>query len=131
MGRVRAPAGWLCRRKGFSMGKRRSAQIKVTRADGSTEVVGPGHFQKSKSARSQYAAYRRSRHWRRVRKQRLRMDGFKCASCSRSKDQVVLEVHHRTYERIGRERTEDLISLCQRCHSTEHQWVAREAAARE
>jgi hypothetical protein len=31
-----------------------------------------------------------------------------------------LEVHHRTYERLGRERPEDLLVLCEKCHAVEH-----------
>jgi replicative DNA helicase len=32
-----------------------------------------------------------------------------------------LEVHHRTYERIGQERSEDLTVLCDVCHGLFHE----------
>ena len=33
-----------------------------------------------------------------------------------------LEVHHRTYERRGVERDEDVIALCATCHRLYHEW---------
>ena len=32
-----------------------------------------------------------------------------------------LEVHHRTYERLGEELASDLTVLCNRCHHVHHQ----------
>lgn len=40
-----------------------------------------------------------------------------CALCPSTKN---LEVHHRTYERIGRERPSDLVVLCASCHRRHH-----------
>jgi len=31
-----------------------------------------------------------------------------------------LEVHHRTYERVGAERPADVIALCKACHEKHH-----------
>lgn len=31
-----------------------------------------------------------------------------------------LEVHHRTYERVGNERPADVIALCKACHEKHH-----------
>jgi 5-methylcytosine-specific restriction endonuclease McrA len=31
-----------------------------------------------------------------------------------------LEVHHRTYERVGEERPADVIALCKACHEKHH-----------
>src|SRR4051812_47555513 len=31
-------------------------------------------------------------------------------------EQQTLEVHHKTYERLGHERDEDLVALCWNCH---------------
>lgn len=41
----------------------------------------------------------------------------KCQKCSFPYE---LNVHHKTYERLGNERREDVIVLCRSCHSREH-----------
>lgn len=42
--------------------------------------------------------------------------GHKCAACNRPEP---LDVHHRTYERLGKEELTDCLPLCGRCH----QWA--------
>lgn len=105
------------------MGKRRKvAPVKVTRADGSTEVVRASAIT---GLRFSYAKYRRSRHWHRVRARRLEVDGHRCVVCKGRSGDPRLEVHHVSYERLWRERLEDVVTLCVRCHAAEHQWAAR------
>ena len=58
--------------------------------------------------------------WWRARKAALiRYRGERCERCGvgRGGD---LQMHHRTYERIGRELPEDVELLCRRCHRLEH-----------
>lgn len=98
----------------------KAGRITVHHVDGRVEMVKPGHFRK-RPRRSRYQDYLRSSHWRALRLKVLERDGHRCKGCRR-KDR--LEVHHLTYERLGRELSEDLITLCQRCHATEHQWMA-------
>jgi 5-methylcytosine-specific restriction endonuclease McrA len=58
--------------------------------------------------------YLTSKHWRRVREQILKRDGYRCLECKSSKD---LHVDHNKYERFfGMECAEDLQTLCVRCH---------------
>jgi antitoxin YefM len=68
------------------------------------------------------AAYRayisNSKHWRYVRELRLQKDLFSCQGCS-SKNR--LHVHHLTYERVGAELLDDLVTLCWDCHWTVHE----------
>lgn len=64
--------------------------------------------------RDAYLAYLKSKAWRRRRDRRLRIDNHTCQTCGAKR---CLEVHHRTYERIGKERMGDLITLCCACHS--------------
>ncbi len=45
-----------------------------------------------------------------------------CFACG-EKEQ--LHLHHLTYERLGSERLDDLIPLCQPCHAAAHQLVKR------
>ena len=42
---------------------------------------------------------------------------WKCQVCNESNDKVVLDAHHRTYERLGDELPEDITVLCRDCHS--------------
>ena len=49
----------------------------------------------------------------------LRRDGWRCQSCGSMKQ---LEVHHQQYRSHSGEDVEDnLITLCRKCHSSEHQ----------
>lgn len=41
--------------------------------------------------------------------------------CRRCANDVAVQLHHLSYERMGREPDEDLMPLCQRCHSLAHQ----------
>ena len=57
------------------------------------------------------------RHWAHVRRIALLRDGKACRSCWKSaKDGHSIECHHRHYDNWGRERPEDVVILCDRCH---------------
>ena len=64
-----------------------------------------------------YSEYLKSDHWKETRLTILDRDGERCVICN-SKDR--LEVHHRTYERLGEELPDDLCTLCHDCHDTFH-----------
>lgn len=72
---------------------------------------------KTVSGRVDYHAYLRSQAWRDKRAAAIRRAGGRCQMCYR---QGPLEVHHRTYERLGNERDEDLTVLCRSCHQLFH-----------
>jgi 5-methylcytosine-specific restriction endonuclease McrA len=64
-----------------------------------------------------YKAHIRSIRWNEIRQRILkRCNGF-CESCGNMKP---LQIHHRNYERVGRELDSDLMALCGSCHSAEH-----------
>jgi hypothetical protein len=65
-----------------------------------------------------YAGYLKTPEWQEKRKKALRFASFKCQLCNSGER---LNVHHRTYERLGQELMGDLITLCNDCHSTFHQ----------
>lgn len=58
--------------------------------------------------------YYSSPFWARSRK-RLRKGA--CQQCSYRRK---LQVHHLTYERLGVEKLEDVVTLCDRCHKAAH-----------
>ena len=57
--------------------------------------------------------YLQSDHWQEVRKRKLKQAGYKCEACG---EKVKLDIHHLTYERLGKERLDDLQALCRDCH---------------
>ena len=61
--------------------------------------------------------YLQSDHWRRIREIALGDFEYRCAVCYSPKN---LDVHHRTYERLGNERVTDLTVLCRSCHELFH-----------
>jgi hypothetical protein len=64
-----------------------------------------------------YTDYLRSPEWRERRLVHLQAVNGRCQLCN-SPDR--LEVHHRTYERLGYEEFADLLVLCHVCHETFH-----------
>jgi len=79
-----------------------------------------------------YEEYIQSKEWQIMRQWLLREHGSRCAFCPRDYE---LQVHHLNYERLGRERKEDVMVLCVRCHNDIHyalrQFPATERAERQ
>ena len=66
-----------------------------------------------------YKEYLQTPHWKGKREDKLRAVGYRCQVCNRGVG--TLDVHHRTYERLGQELDEDLTVLCRACHSIFHE----------
>ncbi len=66
-----------------------------------------------------YEDYLKSAYWQQRRFFALRRAGFRCQVCNTDKKK--LNVHHRSYERIGEEKYADIIVLCEDCHKLFHQ----------
>ena len=64
-----------------------------------------------------YSEYLKTDGWQTRRGRALERAENRCQVCN-SEDR--LEVHHRTYERLGHERAADLIVLCRNCHQLFH-----------
>lgn len=66
-----------------------------------------------------YKDYLKTDHWKnikkRYRKSKLIQNCYICGS------QNNLNLHHKSYKRIGKERLNDLIPLCRECHYFTHQ----------
>jgi hypothetical protein len=75
-----------------------------------------------------YSEYLKSNHWHNLRlryyasklftKNKRFPSGCHCCGFTGN-----LELHHRTYKYIGKERLQDLIPLCRRCHQDTHDLV--------
>ncbi len=76
---------------------------------------------------TEYQKYLRSRQWAGTRALAIHRANAMCEVCS---DRDYLEVHHKTYERLGNETHDDLIVLCGSCHAKVHDKPARTAWSR-
>lgn len=65
-----------------------------------------------------YQTYLKSRKWDTIRRKVLKRDEYRCQL--NYSHTGPLHVHHKTYERIGKERLSDLITLCESCHKMVH-----------
>jgi 5-methylcytosine-specific restriction endonuclease McrA len=79
--------------------------------DGSNRLVERG---------DSYREYLASPGWRAKAEAMLWIAGYRCQVCNTHRDEATLDVHHRTYERVGGERPGDLIVLCRDCHELFH-----------
>lgn len=75
--------------------------------------------------RISYNEYIRSHpRWQQVRQARFDFDDGKCVVCHADLRGESFQTHHLSYQRLGRERIRDVITLCDSCHYTFHQnWV--------
>lgn len=60
-----------------------------------------------------YLAYLNSAEWRMRRQRALKLAGYRCHRCGAKRP---LQVHHKTYDRLGAEWDQDLEVLCVTCH---------------
>jgi hypothetical protein len=70
-----------------------------------------------------YDVYLRSRAWRAFRAEMLALTDGRCETCGVSEDEsmlLVLDLHHRNYQRLGWELPDDVAVLCRPCHEAEH-----------
>jgi hypothetical protein len=71
----------------------------------------------TKSAqRIAWEKYLNSAAWREKRQLVLERDGHRCMMCGANGEGVSLSVHHNTYEQLGNEPLNHLVSLCSLCH---------------
>jgi 5-methylcytosine-specific restriction endonuclease McrA len=67
-----------------------------------------------------YGNYLRSAAWHEAAAAAVARAGGCCQVCGADRWLVRLDVHHNTYERLGRERPADLVVLCRGCHRLFH-----------
>lgn len=72
-----------------------------------------------------YHEYLTSPEWAIRRDAALKRVNFRCQLCNTGGQ---LNVHHRTYERVGNEANIDLVVLCRPCHKTYHGIIEEEIA---
>jgi hypothetical protein len=67
--------------------------------------------------RTRYRAYLLTDEWRTRRNRILKLVAYRCERCGAKRG---IEVHHKTYERLGCEQDQDLEALCPDCHREHH-----------
>jgi hypothetical protein len=77
--------------------------------------------------RVKYERHIRSSQWCNVKRDMIRLRGERCGHCG---FRYELQLHHKTYERLGRELISDLELLCERCHKAADKKREQESAAR-
>lgn len=83
-----------------------------------SEVEDKAQAASAKLSTMLYSEYLKTPHWQAMRQKVLAYWDNRCAICSSDKR---IDVHHRTYDRRGRELLTDLIPLCRSCHQTFHE----------
>ncbi|PZT54347.1 hypothetical protein DN757_17615 [Paenibacillus silvae] len=71
-----------------------------------------------------YSEYLKSNHWKGV-KDRFWASKFK-KECNVCKRKNKLNLHHKSYKRVGNERLNDLVYLCESCHNKLHELLKGE-----
>jgi 5-methylcytosine-specific restriction endonuclease McrA len=74
--------------------------------------------QKASKGRIIHRVYLQTKEWRDKRLKALKRAGYACQICKAVDE---LDVHHNTYERLGREYLSDLVVLCRTCHDVFHE----------
>lgn len=74
-----------------------------------------------------YDDYLATVHWRTKRIKIAEQNLFTCQICGKHIPNC-FEIHHKTYERLGRELDSDLMCLCDECHKAEHKKIAQQRA---
>jgi len=103
---------------------KKSYRLKMKEADRPAQEPQPAKPAKTKVSRIEelralpYAEYLQTPEWTKKRTKALRFAQFRCQLCNGNES---LNVHHRTYERLGHELLSDLSVLCKDCHSIFHQ----------
>ncbi len=73
-------------------------------------------YSRDTNAGIEYNEYINSPEWREKAEEAKARAGNRCQVCNRSRAEVQIDAHHRTYERLGKELIEDITVLCRECH---------------
>ena len=69
-----------------------------------------------------YNEYLKSEHWKqfkeKVFRSKMMKNGFSCWMCTNNNTR--LNVHHKTYKNLGKEKIGDIMLICEKCHKFIH-----------
>lgn len=95
-----------------------SSSKTVVHNKSSTDIAAESWMTPEKARSMPYSDYLKSRYWQAVRKNNIARANGTCADCGRTNQ--VLQVHHLSYEYLGREDDRLLVVLCAGCHERRH-----------
>jgi 5-methylcytosine-specific restriction endonuclease McrA len=72
---------------------------------------------------TEHAQYLQTKEWKDKRELVLARDGRKCTDCGSTEN---LQIHHLTYDHFKNEPLEDLVTLCNICHTSRHAKIYKE-----
>jgi 5-methylcytosine-specific restriction endonuclease McrA len=77
-----------------------------------------------------YKLFLKSKYWKEVRLVVYKRDNYKCVYCG-SKEKI--QAHHLTYKNHYKEHKnlQDLITLCEKCHKSEHEWEIKKKSLKK
>ena len=79
--------------------------------------------------KAQYKKYIQSQKWKTKRLQYFKRYGNECKKCGlKGIKRNLMHLHHKTYDRLGKEKLTDLVSLCKKCHTFFHRHVPANSA---
>ena len=69
---------------------------------------------------SEYRHYLTTSKWKALRLKTFKRDRYTCQHCGVTGSSDTLHCHHLTYDRLGDENLNDLLTLCNTCHKKVH-----------
>lgn len=97
--------------------KDRGHIIETVNIDGQLCYVYRDYRPRVKVTQTMQEAYYATPHWRQLARQRKERDGFRCVQCG-CKDN--LQTHHWRYNLFAESLENDLVTLCEPCHTAVH-----------
>src|SRR5258706_15553864 len=80
------------------------------------------------SSKERYRTYLQSNHWYEIKEKyknsKLPQNCYICSTYN------LINLHHRTYKRRGKEYLRDLLPLCWKCHRLAHEYLKRSKSTR-
>ena len=81
------------------------------------QAIFDGRERELNSRRSRYEAYLETSQWKQKRAAVLQRERFICQGCASNR---ACDVHHLTYDHLGKELLFELVALCRSCHDVAH-----------
>lgn len=77
--------------------------------------------------KEKYKEYLKTQQWKHKKFKRIKLDGYMCQQCFERVKLNTSNCHHITYNRLGREHMEDIITVCIACHKKIHEHHGKNA----
>lgn len=75
------------------------------------------NHRRSEPCKVNYRKYIKSKAWQRIRTRAIEHADGQCRKCG---SRMNIQVHHKHYQTLGRERLSDLDVICRQCHADGH-----------